>query len=90
MSSPKKHIPQRTCIACRKVKSKRDLMRIVRTPQQTIEVDETGKMNGRGAYICKQPSCWDKLNKAIISQMLKITVSDQDVLALKEYKSKLV
>ena len=52
--------PQRTCVACREVKTKRELVRLVRTPDGTVEVDETGKMNGRGAYICKKAACWEQ------------------------------
>jgi predicted RNA-binding protein YlxR (DUF448 family) len=45
-------IPQRKCIACQKMLSKKEMVRIVRTPDGAIEVDLTGKKNGRGAYIC--------------------------------------
>ena len=49
--------PVRTCIACRTSGDKRSLLRIVRTPTGEIVVDHTGKMSGRGAYICPQPEC---------------------------------
>ena len=45
--------PQRTCIACKSVKDKKELIRIVRTKEGEIELDPTGRKNGRGAYICK-------------------------------------
>ncbi|MEI8309024.1 MAG: YlxR family protein [Chloroflexales bacterium] len=54
-----KHVPQRTCIACRRTDAKRGLIRLVRTPEGRIEVDTTGKRNGRGAYLCHDPACWD-------------------------------
>lgn len=54
--------PARTCIACGNQKEKKELLRIVRTPEESIEADLTGKKNGRGAYICKSEEC---LNKAI-------------------------
>jgi predicted RNA-binding protein YlxR (DUF448 family) len=54
-----KHVPLRTCVQCRQVRSKRDLTRIVRTPQGTIEIDERGKAAGRGAYLCRNRSCWE-------------------------------
>ncbi len=54
-----KHVPQRTCIACRRTDAKRGLIRLVRTPEGRIEVDATGKRNGRGAYLCHNPTCWD-------------------------------
>jgi uncharacterized protein len=55
-----KHVPERTCIACRSGKNKRDLIRIVRTENGIIEVDPTGKKSGRGAYLCPDPGCWEK------------------------------
>ena len=53
------HIPQRTCVACRKVKAKRELIRIVRTSDGNVEVDIIGKKAGRGAYLCRAPECWE-------------------------------
>jgi len=50
-------IPQRMCVGCRVMKNKKELMRIVRTPEGSIEVDETGKKSGRGAYICRDANC---------------------------------
>ena len=54
--------PARTCIACGSQREKNELLRIVRSSEGNIEVDLTGKKNGRGAYICKSEDC---LNKAI-------------------------
>ena len=86
MPPKKKHNPQRICIACRQVKNKQALIRIVRTPEQRIVVDETGKAQGRGAYLCKQTACWQKaLNRGIISRALKTPLTDQDAAALKQY-----
>jgi predicted RNA-binding protein YlxR (DUF448 family) len=56
----KKHVPQRSCVACRQVKPKRELIRIVRSPEGTVLVDETGKAHGRGAYLCRDRACWEK------------------------------
>ncbi len=56
--------PARRCIACNEQKEKNQLLRIVRTPEQLIEVDLTGKKNGRGAYICKNEECLKKLIKS--------------------------
>ena len=55
-----KHTPRRTCVACRQVKAKRELVRLVRTPDGNLELDETGKRNGRGAYVCPSSECWEK------------------------------
>jgi uncharacterized protein len=69
-----KHIPQRTCIVCRQKQDKRSLVRLVRTPAGPVVVDYSGKQNGRGAYLCQNPTCWDKaLNTPhILQRALKI------------------
>ena len=62
-----KKIPQRQCMGCRERKAKRELIRVVRTPEGTVNLDFGGKMNGRGAYICPQMDC---LKKALKSKAL--------------------
>lgn len=57
-----KKTPMRTCIACRAVKPKRELIRIVKS-ENGISLDKTGKKNGRGAYICADAGCFEKLKK---------------------------
>ena len=54
-----KHIPQRTCLACRKVRAKQELIRLVRTPDGNIEIDTKGKKAGRGTYLCRVWDCWE-------------------------------
>ena len=54
-----KHIPQRTCVACRKVKAKHELTRVVRISDGSVEVDTSAKKAGRGAYLCQSPECWE-------------------------------
>ena len=54
-----KRAPQRTCVACRQVKAKQELIRLVRTSDNTVEVDPVGKKAGRGAYLCRAPQCWE-------------------------------
>lgn len=68
MLSKKK--PARRCIACNEQREKNELLRIVRTPDGNIEIDLTGKKNGRGAYICKSEDC---LKKVIKSKKLERT-----------------
>jgi uncharacterized protein len=58
-----KRTPQRTCVACRRVGDKRELVRLVRTAAGAVEIDSTGKKEGRGAYICPDPTCWEKALK---------------------------
>ncbi|MFC1860824.1 RNase P modulator RnpM [Chloroflexota bacterium] len=52
-----KHIPQRTCVACRKVRPKRELIRLVRIAEGNVYLDSTGKIAGRGAYLCPSQGC---------------------------------
>ncbi|MBQ1565391.1 MAG: YlxR family protein [Clostridia bacterium] len=52
----------RMCVACREMRAKKDLMRIVRTAEGELVLDLTGKLSGRGAYLCRDAAC---LNKAI-------------------------
>ena len=56
------------CVACREMRAKKDLMRIVRTGEGTLELDRTGKLNGRGAYLCCDEAC---LRKAIKTRALE-------------------
>ena len=54
----KRHIPERTCVACRRVAAKRELIRLVRTGSG-VEVDSDGKKAGRGTYLCRAQECWE-------------------------------
>ena len=58
-----KKIPQRKCVVCGQVKDKNDLLRIVKNKEEGIVVDESGRKNGRGAYICKSAECIEKAKK---------------------------
>jgi predicted RNA-binding protein YlxR (DUF448 family) len=74
-----RHVPIRTCIACKQSKPKRELLRVVRTPDGHVLMDATGKRSGRGAYLCARLSCWqDALKKKRIEQEFEITLSDED------------
>jgi predicted RNA-binding protein YlxR (DUF448 family) len=59
----KKHIPQRTCVSCRRSDAKRGLIRVVRDGEGRVAVDLSGKRNGRGAYLCHDPLCWQQAVK---------------------------
>lgn len=92
----RKYVPQRTCIACRQVKSKRELVRVVRAPDGQIYVDETGKAHGRGAYLCRDLVCWEKgvgqvshTTNSPLAHSLKVTLSEEDRAALLEYAQQL-
>lgn len=58
-----KVIPLRKCIGCSEMKGKNELIRIIRDKEGNISLDKTGKMNGRGAYICNNPECLKKARK---------------------------
>ena len=88
-NKPKKHIPQRTCVACREVNEKRSLVRIVRTPEG-VAVDPTGRIPGRGAYLHDSRECWEKaLKKGILARGLKTEISPEDMEVLQAYMEKL-
>ena len=58
-----KKIPMRQCVGCGEMKSKKEMMRILKTAEGTIVLDVTGKLNGRGAYLCKSDECLKKARK---------------------------
>ena len=63
-----KKVPMRQCVGCREMKAKRELIRVVRSPEGAISLDFRGKAPGRGAYVCPQTAC---LKKAIKSRALE-------------------
>lgn len=74
----------RTCIACQQKRPKRELIRVVRTPEETVEVDPKGKRPGRGTYVCPERACWGSaLDERKLSRALKCRVSEADVTELK-------
>ncbi len=77
--------PQRTCVACGTTTNKRALIRIVRTADGVV-ADSTGKLAGRGAYVCGARACWDEaLTKGRLEHSLKAKLSADDADALKAY-----
>lgn len=86
----KRHIPQRMCIACRRTDAKRGLVRVVRTADRGVLVDPTGKIAGRGAYLCKTQDCWRKgLKGSLLSKALKTTLTEADMAVLQAYAASL-
>ncbi len=78
--------PQRTCIACRNTEAKRGLARVVRTPAGRVELDATGKANGRGAYVHEARACWDEaLKKDRLGRALKVVLPAEDLEQLKAH-----
>ena len=73
----------RTCIACRESKPKRELLRVVRTPDEQVQLDATGKKAGRGAYLCAKLGCWENaLKRKRLEQEFEVTLSSEDRVAL--------
>ena len=74
-----KKIPMRQCLGCREMKPKRELIRVVRSPEGTISIDSKGKAPGRGAYICPNTECLKRAIKAkAISRAFEIEIP-QDI-----------
>lgn len=81
---PKK-IPMRMCIACREKKTKKELIRVVRTPEGEILVDRTGRANGRGAYLCDSVACLERAVKTrALERALEAKVDESVFATLRE------
>lgn len=76
---------ERMCIACRQMKDKKSLVRIVKNKDNEIFVDLTGKQNGRGAYVCKDRDCFNKLKKQkLLNKTFKKDIGDEVYQTLEE------
>jgi len=84
VAKPGKHKPRRTCIGCREVDAKRTLTRIVRTAEGVV-VDPHGKLNGRGAYLHENRSCWEKGLDGRLAHALKTKLSAEEIAHLTAY-----
>lgn len=87
-----KHIPLRTCISCKDEKSKRELLRVVRTPEGRVAVDISGKgkLSGRGAYLCARLSCWQRaMEKNLLEREFKISIVEEDRAGLHAFMAQL-
>ena len=83
-----KHIPQRTCVGCREVLPKRQMIRIVRTVDG-VRIDPTGKLAGRGAYLHDQRECWVRGLKGALANALKAELTAEDRARLEEFMNAL-
>ena len=73
-----KKIPQRQCMGCRERKAKRELIRVVRTPEGEVKLDFSGKLNGRGAYLCPQSECLKKaIRSKALDRSLEVTIPEE-------------
>jgi predicted RNA-binding protein YlxR (DUF448 family) len=86
--SKSKYPPQRTCIACRQVREKKDLIRLVCTENEIAEIDVFGGKPGRGAYLCANKVCWElALRKNRLEYALRTKLNEDNRQALIEYGS---
>ena len=73
-----KKIPQRQCMGCRERKAKKELIRVVRGTDGVVSLDFSGKLNGRGAYICPQMECLQKAQKAkALERSLEVVIPEE-------------
>ncbi|MCI0441006.1 MAG: YlxR family protein [Chloroflexi bacterium] len=79
MTVRRRHVPERSCVICGKKTSKRELLRIVATPQGAVTVDKSGKLPGRGAYVCIGGECApDRLKRGRLEHALRASISDEN------------
>jgi uncharacterized protein len=87
MSRKQKHIPKRMCVVCRDKIEKRRLTRIVRTASG-LQIDPSGKHDGRGAYVCDQATCRERVATSdILSKALRVRITDADRQRIRELAS---
>ena len=86
----KNKIPMRQCTGCREMKSKKEMIRVLKTPEDEIVLDTTGRKNGRGAYVCQSTECLDKaIRNHGIERSLKTSVPEEVYEDLKKELSKI-
>ncbi len=78
----RRHVPQRTCVGCREKLAKQTLTRIVRTPEG-VQIDRSGKISGRGAYLHNRRACWEKGLKGALANALRtnLSLAEREMLA---------
>ena len=73
-----KKIPQRQCMGCRERKAKKEMIRVVRTAAGGVQLDFSGKLSGRGAYVCPNPECLKKaLKSKALDRCLEVTIPQE-------------
>lgn len=86
--SEAKKTPKRMCVACRNTFDKKDLLRVVRTPDGKVCVDVTGKMSGRGAYVCSDAKCAEKCAKGLLRKHLDCDIPSEIFEEIKAHRAK--
>lgn len=85
--SSRHHVPQRTCVACRKVTAQRELVRLVRSAHNTVEVDPGGRKPGRGSYLCRAEDCWEAgLKRGVLERALRTRLTPENKAQLMQYR----
>lgn len=85
-----KKVPMRQCVGCAEMKSKKDMLRVIKTPEEEIVLDATGRKNGRGAYICASMECLKNARKRKgLERSLKVAIPDAVYDSLEEEMSKI-
>ncbi|MCC8067165.1 MAG: YlxR family protein [Clostridiales bacterium] len=85
MAGQGKKIPSRKCMGCQEMKNKREMLRVIRTPEGEILLDATGRKNGRGAYICRSRECLEKAIKSKgLERSLKMRIPEETYESLKK------
>lgn len=89
VTEKRKHTPQRLCVACQEAAGKRGLIRVVRTAD-SVEIDLSGKLPGRGAYLHSRIDCWQKaLESNLIARSLRTKVSAEAIQQLTQFSATL-
>lgn len=84
-----KKVPMRQCVGCAEMKSKKDLIRVIKTPEEEIVLDTTGRKNGRGAYICASMECLKNAQKRKgLERSLKVAIPTEVYESLEQEMSK--
>ena len=87
----RRHIPERKCVACGQRFPKQELIRVVRTPEGSVLVDQAGKKPGRGAYICRSETCWQGgVPKSSIERSLNITMPPESQIQITAFYRSMV
>ena len=84
-----KKVPMRQCVGCGEMKSKKELLRVIKTPEEEIVLDATGRKNGRGAYICASMECLKNARKKRgLERSLKVSIPEDVYESLEQEMSK--
>jgi predicted RNA-binding protein YlxR (DUF448 family) len=88
--NPPKHVPQRTCVACGAKREQAQLIRIVQGPEAALSIGASGRVPGRGAYVCPRRQCWEKgLKGTRLEHALRAKLTNENRAALLQYSSTL-